>query len=199
MRVPSGGAIESQRRRGSEETFVRFTGSVEMTDCLDVRDHRRQGVVVTQLAVIGGIRLTAVCGVVEHGDERGRELGFPTANLSLPDRDPRDGVWAGWVADDDGGLLPSAISIGRRSTFYGTTGVRLLEAHVLDFDGDLYDREMMVVVGAKLRGQRRFAGFEQLLVQLRCDVEDARAWCEGAASEHVRPELETKLELLGRR
>jgi len=71
-----------------------------------------------------------VRGAVERGDQRGRTLGFPTANLSIDGTALEDGVWAGWL-DRGAGLHLSAISVGGRPTFYGRAGQRLLEAHVL--------------------------------------------------------------------
>lgn len=78
-----------------------------------------------------------VTGTVVPGDQRGRQLGFPTANLALApcDTHPRDGVYAGSVTCGDVVSHPAAISVGRRNTFYGD-GIRLLEAHLLDFSGD---------------------------------------------------------------
>ncbi len=81
-----------------------------------------------------------VRGRVERGDGRGRELGFPTANVAVPERIclPADGVYAGTYVGEDGVERPAAISLGRRPTFYAESGLLLLEAHLLDFDGDLY-------------------------------------------------------------
>lgn len=82
------------------------------------------------------VRTTVARGRVAHGDARGRELGFPTANLST-DGDALDGVWAGRLERADGTRHVAAISIGARPTFYGNCGRRLLAAHVLDFARDL--------------------------------------------------------------
>ena len=81
-----------------------------------------------------------VRGTVERGDARGRELGFPTANVAVPERLclPADGVYVGTFEADDGVERPAAISLGRRPTFYEESGLLLLEAYVLDFEGDLY-------------------------------------------------------------
>lgn len=115
-------------------------------------------------------------GVVEHGDARGRQLGFPTANLSLHGMQVLDGVWAGVaeVAPDES--LIAAVSIGRRRTFYAGGGERLLEAHLLDFDRDIYGQTLRVALHAKLRTQRSFASVEDLTAQLRRDVRATRAW-----------------------
>src|SRR4051794_11312826 len=78
-------------------------------------------------------------GVVEPGDQRARDLGMRTANVGVPDflQLPADGVYAGWYERPDGSVHPSVISVGRRPTFYDERGERLIEAHLLDFDGDL--------------------------------------------------------------
>ncbi|MEQ8436580.1 MAG: riboflavin kinase [Ilumatobacter fluminis] len=115
----------------------------------------------------------ATRGVVEHGDQRGRTIGFPTANLPLETDDLLDGVWAGWV-DVAGDRHLAAVSIGNRPTFYGTVGYRLLEAHLLDFEGDLYDTEVTVVLWHHLREQIRFDSIDDLVSQLAHDVERCR-------------------------
>jgi FAD synthase len=122
--------------------------------------------------------MITVRGVVEPGDQRGRELGFPTANIAMPDQDGEmgDGVWAGWVERADGTRLTAAVSIGRRATYYGPGGHRLLEAHVLDFDGDLYGEVLTVRLGRHLRGQRAFESSEALIAVLVEDVAATRSW-----------------------
>jgi riboflavin kinase/FMN adenylyltransferase len=118
-------------------------------------------------------------GTVVHGDERGRELDFPTANL-VPDNAlvyPSNGVYACRAAFDDGGewrWWPAAVNVGVRPTFVTGRGV-LVEAYLLDFDGDLYDRELRIAFLARLRGERRFDTVDGLVEQMHRDVEDARA------------------------
>ena len=117
-------------------------------------------------------------GVVEHGDHRGRELGFPTANLGCAPcvPVPADGVDAGRVLllDVPGpGLLGlAAISVGTNPTFDGRQ--RRVEAHILDFDGDLYGRRIAVVFTRRLRGMTRFDGIPALIEQMRLDVARVR-------------------------
>ena len=103
-----------------------------------VRELLAAGDVEGAAAMLG--RPHEVRGPVEHGDGRGRELGFPTANVSVPERIclPADGVYAGTFVAADGVERVAALSIGRRPTFYAENGLFLLEAYVLDFDGDLY-------------------------------------------------------------
>ena len=118
-------------------------------------------------------------GTVVHGDERGRELGYPTANL-VPDNAlvyPGNGVYACRAAFEDGGdwkWWPAATNVGVRPTFVTGRGV-LVEAYLLDFDGDLYDRELRIAFLARLRGERRFDTVDGLVEQMHRDVEDARA------------------------
>jgi len=109
-------------------------------------------------------------GEVVHGDERGRELGFPTANL-VPEEAlacPGHGVYA-CLADG----APAAVSIGVRPTFQTGRG-ELIEAYVLDFDGDLYGRELRLDFLARLRGERRFETAEALIEQMHSDVQHTR-------------------------
>lgn len=115
-------------------------------------------------------------GIVEHGDARGRQLGFPTANIPFSDPGVGDGVWAAVVETGDAQWAVAAVSIGRRSTFYAQQGQRLLEAHLLDFDQDLYGRALNVHLGDKLRHQQSFASMETLVAQLHADVEATRTW-----------------------
>jgi riboflavin kinase/FMN adenylyltransferase len=115
-------------------------------------------------------------GEVVHGDERGRELGFPTANL-VPDERlvcPGHGVYAA-LADG----RPAAVSIGVRPTF-GSGRHELVEVHVLDFDGDLYGHRLTVDFLARLRGERRFESAEALVAQMDDDVAAARLIAAGA-------------------
>ena len=115
--------------------------------------------------------LITIVGVVERGDQRGRTIGFPTANLRL-DLDHAhiaDGVYAATVRLDDGRVVDSAVSIGRRPTFY-PEGVRLCEAHLIDFDDDIYDTCIAVTLVARMRRQERFDSIDELVAQLRADV-----------------------------
>jgi riboflavin kinase / FMN adenylyltransferase len=112
-------------------------------------------------------------GEVVTGDRRGRELGFPTANI-VPDEElvcPGHGVYA---ARADGRC--AAVSVGVRPTFGTGRGV-LVEAFVLDFEGDLYGHVLRVDLLARLRGERRFDTVEALIAQMRLDVEDTRRLC----------------------
>lgn len=118
-----------------------------------------------------------VRGVVVEGDRRGRELGFPTANVALtPDVClPADGIYAGRFRGTDGELRPCAISLGRRPTFYANQEYSLLEAYVLDFDGDLYGQQVAVQFVERLRGEQRFDSVDDLVAQMQRDCDQARA------------------------
>src|SRR4051794_25802719 len=118
-----------------------------------------------------------VRGVVQHGDARGRELGFPTANVAVPDEIllPVDGIYAGWYERPGGEVQPAAISLGRRPQFYEDAAVSLLEAYLLDFDGDLYDQPAKVSFVARLRGEQRFESVDALVEQMNRDVDAARS------------------------
>ena len=117
-------------------------------------------------------------GAVAHGDQRGRTLGYPTANL-VPDPAhvcPGHGVYACRAAVEVRGrweTWPAATSVGVRPTFVTGRGV-LVEAYLLGFEGDLYGRELRLTFLERLRGERRFDSAEALVEQMRADVEDAR-------------------------
>ena len=118
-----------------------------------------------------------VRGIVQHGDGRGGpELGFPTANVAVPDDVllPADGIYAGWYTRPDGSRHAAAISLGRRPTFYETAHASLLEAHLLDFEGDLYDERAHVAFVERLRGEVKFDSVAALIEQMRRDCDDAR-------------------------
>lgn len=109
-------------------------------------------------------------GVVVRGDGRGRELGFPTANLDVPEEllVPPDGVYAGWA-----GERRAAVSIGTNPHFDGVE--RRVEAHLLDFDGDLYGKRLVVEIWSPIREQRRFESLEELVAAIGDDVDRTRA------------------------
>ncbi|HEX6313044.1 MAG TPA: bifunctional riboflavin kinase/FAD synthetase [Acidimicrobiia bacterium] len=116
-----------------------------------------------------------VRGTVQDGDRRARDWGMPTANLAVPDHIclPADGVYAGTLVDGEGVERPAAISLGTRPTFYDA-GDTLLEAYVLDFEGDLYGQYVKVRFATHLRGQVRFDDVDELVAQMARDVEATR-------------------------
>jgi len=117
-----------------------------------------------------------VRGVVDHGDKRARELGFRTANLDVPETTclPADGIYAGWYVTPDGVRRPTAISLGKRPTFYERAETSLLEAHLIDFDGDLYGQPARVQFVERLRDELKFDSVEALVEQMARDVDQSR-------------------------
>ena len=113
-------------------------------------------------------------GVVVRGDKRGRELGFPTANLltSRYAAVPADGVYAAWLVRGRGDRLPAAVSIGTNPTFSGRE--RRVEAYVIDFDGDLYGERVALDFAVRLREMRAYQGPEPLVAQIAEDVAQTR-------------------------
>ncbi|MGH9035967.1 MAG: bifunctional riboflavin kinase/FAD synthetase [Acidimicrobiia bacterium] len=118
-----------------------------------------------------------VRGPVIEGDRRGRQLGFPTANVAVPEEMclPADGIYAGTFRGADGADRPTAISLGRRPTFYAGGGHRLLEAHLLDFEGDLYGQAAAVRFVSRIRDEARFDSAAALIDAIHRDVDAVRA------------------------
>lgn len=115
----------------------------------------------------------AIQGTVERGDARGRELGYPTANLGLGDyQRPKYGIYAARVTLPDGREIPGVASLGVRPTFEPSK--ELLEAHLFDFDGDLYDEKIEVALHSYIREEKKFDGIEPLIAQMRDDEAKAR-------------------------
>ncbi len=121
-------------------------------------------------------RPVTVRGPVLRGDQRGRELGYPTANVAAHGAVPADGVYAGWLRVDGGDeAMPAAISVGTNPTFDGERD-RRVEAYVLDQEGlALYDRDVEVEFVQRVRGMARFADVDELLAAMARDVADTRA------------------------
>jgi riboflavin kinase/FMN adenylyltransferase len=116
-----------------------------------------------------------VGGIVVEGDRRGRELGYPTANVAVPaEVAAPEGVFAGAVQRADGTIYRSAISVGRRETFYSGSAPSLVEAYLLDFSGDLYGEHLRVELVRELRPQTRFDSIEALIEQIELDVVETR-------------------------
>ena len=136
-----------------------------------VRDALANGDVAAASGLLG--RNHTLSGEVVIGDQRGRTLGFPTANLAVDSRLllPGDGIYATWVVID-GARRPSATSVGVRPTF-GLTQ-RLVEVYVMDFSGDLYGKTVSIEFVSKVRDQETFASVEELVKQIDQDVTDSR-------------------------
>jgi riboflavin kinase / FMN adenylyltransferase len=115
----------------------------------------------------------AIEGVVQRGDQRGRELGYPTANLTLGDyQRPKYGIYAVRVTLDDGSEYAGVANIGVRPTF--DPPQELLEAHLFNFDGDLYGRKIEVALHAYIREEKKFDGIEPLIAHMKEDEAKAR-------------------------
>jgi riboflavin kinase / FMN adenylyltransferase len=112
-------------------------------------------------------------GTVVTGDQRGRELGFPTANIVPDDRlvIPGHGVYAAFANG-----MPAAVNVGVRPTFETGRGV-LIEAYVIDHDEDLYGQNLRVAFIERLRGEKRFESVEELVAQMQLDVKEAAEVC----------------------
>jgi riboflavin kinase / FMN adenylyltransferase len=182
--VRNSGDVDTLRQIGVEHGFevlaLKDIGDGGRWSSSRVRALVTSGDVATATEILG--RPHRVCGEVVHGDHRGRELGYPTANLSQESAGltPADGVYAGWMIQpklaqgDPDHKLPAAISIGTNPTFQGTQ--RRVEAYVLGrTDLDLYGETVAVDFVERLRATEKFESIEGLLVQMAEDVERARA------------------------
>ncbi len=121
-------------------------------------------------------------GYVEHGDARGRTLGFPTANLTIADRPELDGIWTARVVVEGRVEHQATVSIGRRPTYYPDGAERLVEVHLLDFAGDLYGRHLSVELTTFLRHQARCSSEQELIALIANDVQATR---DLAAAAHA--------------
>ncbi|MEY2467565.1 MAG: riboflavin kinase / adenylyltransferase [Actinomycetota bacterium] len=175
-----GGNVEMLQRAGAKHGFdvlgmgLIATGQAPVSSTR-IRQLLHDGEVGGAAALLG--RPHEVRGEVMHGDKRGRELGFPTANIKVPDGVclPADGIYAALYTGPDGVARPAAASLGRRPTFYVDAHASLLEAYVLDFDGDLYDQPAAVGFVERLRGEQKFDSIDDLIKQMHADVANTRA------------------------
>lgn len=171
------GTISALAEIGSAEGFALHVLppvkiASEVISSTYIRTLLRQGEVVRAAELLG--RPFAVWGVVEQGSERGRTIQFPTANLRVPPTrmTPADGVYAATVRLN-GQRQPAVVNVGGRPTF--AENERLVEAHLLEFSGDLYGRRIGVEFVRRLRETRRFGSIDELRQQIGRDVEQARA------------------------
>src|SRR5262249_12255357 len=176
-----GGDVALLQHMGAEHGFEALAMGLEASADGTIYSSTRIRQLLAGGDVAGAAQLLGrpheVRGVVVEGDKRGRELGFPTANVTVPGRLclPADGIYAGTFAGDDGIERLSAISLGRRPTFYETAKASLLEAHVLDFDGALYGQSAKVRFHQRLRGEVKFDSIDALISQMEQDVAAVRA------------------------
>ena len=171
------GNLEVLRRLGEEQGFWVESAEALALDGVTVKSRQiradlSQGDVAAAARMLG--RHYSLTGEVVVGDQRGRTLGFPTANVKTDGQMmlPGDGIYATWTVID-GVRYPSATSVGVRPTF-GLTE-RLVEVHVMDFNSDIYGRQLCVEFVAKVRDQETFATVEELIDQIQQDVVDSRA------------------------
>jgi len=164
---------ELGRQYGFDVVGARLTGDgTDAVSSTRIRTLVAAGDVEAAAALLG--RPHEVRGLIVHGDGRGGpELGFPTANFAIGDDIalPADGIYAGYFTRQDGSVHPAAVSVGRRPTFYqpGTAPV-LVEAYLLDFEGDLYGEASRVSFVRRLRGDQKFDSVDALIAQMRQDV-----------------------------
>ena len=176
-----GGTVERMRTHGGERGFA-----VHVVDPVQVAGERvsssslRQAVADGDLEAVGRLGQPAYLqGTVVEGDHRGRELGYPTANLRfdyVPAMPPL-GVYTGRVGVPQRGVgpgHPALVSIGTRPTFHDR-GQVLVEVHLLDYDGDLYGAVLELELLHRLRDERRFGSADELVTQMHRDEADARA------------------------
>jgi riboflavin kinase/FMN adenylyltransferase len=171
-----------QKARGTPEMLAaRPEFSTRVEKLVEVDGEAVSSTRIRALVAAGDMELARRClgvpfmveGEVVTGDQRGRELGFPTANIVPDDRfvHPGHGVYAAFA---DG--LPAAVNIGVRPTFDSGRGV-LIETYILDQDVDLYGRNLRVAFVERLRGEKRFDSADELIEEMKRDVEKTRAVC----------------------
>jgi riboflavin kinase/FMN adenylyltransferase len=184
------GDVDTLRSLGAELGFeVEVVGDLARP-VPDAGERRWSSSWVRELLLAGDVAAAAevlarphrLAGEVVHGDHRGRELGFPTANLGMPVEGlvPADGVYAGWMLrctlpdDHPDRLLPAAVSIGTNPTFDGVS--RRVEAYVLDrTDLDLYGEQVALELVSRLRSTERFDSAQALVAQMHADVQACRS------------------------
>ena len=176
------GNITLLREMGERHDFTcepvvlveRGDGIDEPVSSTAIRRALAGGEIATANRMLG--RTYEVRGTVVAGDQRGRTIGFPTANVEIPNGMciPSDGVYAGVYRRPDGSEHPCAINLGRRPTFYENAEHSLLEAYLMDFSGDLYGETAAVQFVSFLRSERQFSGIDQLKDQLQVDIRHAR-------------------------
>jgi riboflavin kinase/FMN adenylyltransferase len=166
---------EVGQRHGFEVVGLRLVGDASaVVSSTAIRRAVAAGDVVEAARLLG--RPYELRGVVAVGDRRGRDLGYPTANVEVsPDLLlPGEAIYAGWYERPDGSVHPAAISVGRRPTFGDGTPFPVVEAYLLDFAGDLYGEAARVRFVSRLRDDERFASVDELITQMERDVDAAR-------------------------
>jgi riboflavin kinase/FMN adenylyltransferase len=154
---------------------VRSAGG-EVYSSTEIRGHLREGRVRDAARLLG--RLWEIEGEVLHGDERGRQIGFPTANVDPGAYvEPAYGVYAVWAGIPDGERVdwrPAVVNIGRRPTFKAADAGITVEVHIFDYSGDLYGRMLRVALVEFIRPEMKFDGLDAIKAQIAKDCETAR-------------------------
>lgn len=169
--------IESGQRNGFDVEVVELIETEGVVSSTRIRRLIEQGDVAGAARLLGSrYRLT---GEVAPGDHRGKDLGFPTANLKPPDRKviPGNGIYAAWAHLRDQ-RVAAAVNIGTRPTFGGTE--LLIEAHLLDFDDDIYGVNLTLEFVERLRAEIEFASVEDLVIAITEDVSQVRRLLESS-------------------
>jgi riboflavin kinase/FMN adenylyltransferase len=171
-----GGNVELLRTVGAEHGIGAETVAPVLLDGTRISSGRiREALAAGDLATATHLlsRDFTISGTVQRGDQRGRELGYPTANLTMGDyQRPKYGIYAVRVTLDDGTEHPGVASLGIRPTF--DPPQELLEAHLFDFDGDLYGRRIEVALHGFIREELKFDGLDALIDEMRRDETEAR-------------------------
>ncbi len=172
------GTVAFLREQGQQHGFT--------VEAIDLISHETQGEVIRSTAIRDAVlagdmaaarvdlgRSYSVSGMVVTGNQRGRTIGFPTANIDAWDQQilPPNGVYAGWASWGDE-RHPAVTNIGVRPTFDGQ-GVTV-ESHLIDYEGDLYGKTLEVTFEQRLRAEMKFNGLEALIAQIKADVETSR-------------------------
>lgn len=176
------GNVAMLRTEGSRHDFTvgplgllqRVDGVDEPVSSTAIRRALKGGDVATASQLLG--RYFEARGPVVTGDQRGRTIGFATANVQVPGFIclPADGVYAGIYTRPDGSRHACAINLGRRPTFYEHSDSSLLEAHLIDASADLYGESARVQFTHFLRSERKFDGPDALIAQVKLDIDHAR-------------------------
>lgn len=158
---------------------ARLTSDGDVISATEIRRLLNRGDVRAAQRMLG--RPFEIRSTVASGDRRGRKVGFPTANLPVSEEHqiPSDGVYAGWFWRSDGSRYPAAINIGRRPTFYDHADRSLIEAHLIGFKGDIYGEPARLTFVDRLRAERKFAGVDELIAQLKLDISEAASLLGG--------------------
>jgi riboflavin kinase/FMN adenylyltransferase len=175
------GNVDSLIKSGTTHNFTvdvqELAGGEEIISSSRIRNLVLEGKVTEARKLLS--RPHRLDGIVVHGEKRGREIGYPTANLGkiAGQTIPADGIYAGWLTVGIN-FWPAAISIGTNPTFEGDRG-RQVEAYALDKEGlDLYDKEASIEFGWFLRPTLKFDSLDALLVQMKKDCDEARGLTE---------------------